>query len=182
MRALPAARLNARLRVPTPLPRLPSADIEERRVSLRPEETRTVLAELFGMHWHEIRFGILGGGAEWEIRAAQPPRLVPLNDGTVTLHFGGWHMHLRVADRPGLDRADPERVHRLVFFRLLDEKRSPTDWGLAFVNGRGEQQLAVLLPNPLRGEDDRPLPRPDWTRLALWNHLRRRYGRGDEEG
>jgi hypothetical protein len=181
MRALGVVHSRARLRAPTPLPRLPAADIEERRVKMRPEDTRMILAELFGLHWHAIRFGILGGGVEWEIRAAQPARLIPLNDGTVTLHFGGWHMHLRVADRPGLDRTDPERVHAVVFFRLLDEERSPTEWGLAFVNGRGEQQISVFLPNPLRGEDDRPLPRPDWTRLALWNQLRRRYGAGDEE-
>ena len=165
-----------------PSPAARRADVEERRVRLRPEETRIILAELFEMHWHEIRFGILGGGAEWEIRVAQPPRLVPLKDGTVTIHFGGWHLHLRVGDRAGLDGPDPERVQALIFFRLLDEERSPTEWGLAFVNGRGEQQMTVLLPNPLRGEEDRPLPRPDWTRLALWNSLapplRRRDGGG----
>jgi hypothetical protein len=181
MRALPAARLNARPRALTPLPRLPAGNFDEWPVRLPPEETLRVLAELFGLHWRDIRFGILGGGAEWEMRAAHAPRLIPLSDGTITLHFGGWHLHLRVGDRPGLDRPEPERIHALVFFRLLDEERSPTDWGVAFVNGRGEQQLAVLLPNPVRGEDDRPLPRPDWTRLALWNQLRRRYGAGDEE-
>jgi hypothetical protein len=180
MRALPAARLNAHPRALTPLPRLPTGDVDEWPVRLPPEETLRVLSELFGVHWRDIRFGILSGGAEWEIRAAQPPRLIPLNDGTITLHFGGWHLHLRVGDRPGVDRPDPERIHALVFFRLLDEERSPTDWGMAFVNGRGEQQLAVLLPNPVRGEDDRPLSRPDWTRLALWNQLRRRYGIGEE--
>ena len=182
MRALPAVQSRARARLMTALPRLPSEGVEERRVRVRPEETRIILAELFEMHWHEIRFGILGGGAEWEIRVAQPPRLVPLKDGTVTIHFGGWHLHLRVGDRAGLDGPDPERVQALIFFRLLDEERSPTEWGLAFVNGRGEQQMTVLLPNPLRGEEDRPLPRPDWTRLALWTHLRRRYGAGMEEG
>jgi hypothetical protein len=164
------------------LPRLPAAEIEERACKLRPDDTKDLLAELFGLHWREIRFGVLGGGVEWEMQAAQPPRIVPLNDGTVTLHFGSWHLHLRVGDRPGLDRPDPERVHGLVFFRLLDEERSPTEWGLQFVNGRREQQMTVLLPSPLRDEDDRPLMRPDWSRLALWNRLRRRYGAGPEEG
>jgi hypothetical protein len=183
MRPAPAVRASRRAGAfAATLPRLPVADIEAHACKLRPEDTKDLLSELFGLHWREIRFGVLGGGVEWEIQAAQPPRIVPLNDGTVTLHFGSWHLHLRVGDRPGLDRPDPERVHRLVFFRLLDEERSPAEWGLQFVNGRGEQQLTVLLPSPLRDEDDRPLPRPDWARLALWNRLRRRYGAGPAEG
>lgn len=183
MRAASLARANRRTGAfASARPRLPSADIEAWACKLRPDDTRDLLAELFGLHWREIRFGVLGGGVEWEIQAAQPPRIVPLNDGTVTLHFGGWHLHLRVGDRPGLDRPDPERVQSLIFFRLLDEEQGPTEWGLQLVNGRGEQLITVLLPSPLLGEDDRPLPRPDWTRLALWNRLRRRYGAGAEEG
>lgn len=164
------------------LPRLHAADIDSRACKLRPEDTKDLLSELFMLHWREIRFGVLGGGVEWEIQAAQPPRIVPLNDGTVTLHFGSWHLHLRTGDRPGFDRLDPDRVQSLIFFRLLDEEGSPTEWGLQFLNGRGEQQMTVLLPSPLRDADDRPLPRPDWARLALWNRLRRRYGAGAEEG
>jgi hypothetical protein len=163
------------------LPRLTGAEIDARACTLRPDDTKDLLSELFGLHWREIRFGVLGGGVEWEIQAAQPPRIVPLNDGTVTLHFGSWHLHLRVGDRPGLERPDPERVQSLIFFRLLDEEQSPTEWGVQLLNGRGEQQMTVLLPSPLRDEDDRPLPRPDWARLALWNRLRRRYGAGAEE-
>jgi hypothetical protein len=162
------------------LPRLPAAEIEARACVLRPDQTRDLLAELFEQHWRQIRFGVLGGGVEWEIQPTQPPRIVSLSDGTVTLHFGSWHLHLRIADRPGLDHPDPERVHSLVFFRLLDSGRSPTEWGVQFVNGRGEQQLTVLLPSPLRDEQDRPLTRPDWGRLALWNGLRRRYGGAEE--
>jgi hypothetical protein len=176
MRALATVRSRARPRLVTPLPRLPAAEIEARTCVLRAEQTRDLLAELFERHWREIRFGVLGGGVEWEIQPTQPPRIVSLNDGTVTLHFGSWHLHLRIADRPGLDRPDPERVHSLVFFRLLDGERGPSEWGVQFVNGRGEQQLTVLLPSPLRDEQDRPLTRPDWARLALWNGLRRRYG------
>jgi hypothetical protein len=164
----------------TALPRLPAAEVEARYIKLRPDDTKNLLAELFEQHWRAIRFGVLGGGVEWEIQPTQPPRIVPLNDGTVTLHFGSWHLHLRIADRPGLGGPDTERVHELVFFRLLDEERSPTEWGLQFVNGRGEQQMTVLLPSPLRDEQDRPLTRPDWTRLALWNGLRRRYGAAEE--
>ena len=182
MRPASLARANRRAGALALLPRLCAVDIEERACKLRPEDTKGLLSELFGLHWREIRFGVLGGGVEWEIQAAQPPRIVPLNDGTVTLHVGSWHLHLRVGDRPGLDRRDPERVQSLIFFRVLDEERSPTEWGLQLLNGRGEQQLTVLLPSPLRDEDDRPLPRPDWARLALWNRLRRRYGAGAEEG
>ena len=180
MRALSTVHSRARPRLVARLPRLPAAEIEARACALRPEQTKDLLAELFEQHWREIRFGVLGGGVEWEIQPTQPPRIVPLNDGTVTLHFGSWHLHLRVGDRPGLDRPDPERVHSLVFFRLLDEERRPTEWGLQFVNGRGEQQLTVLLPSPLRDEQDRPLTRPDWGRLALWSGLRRRYGPAED--
>ena len=180
MRALSTVHSRARSRAATPLPRLSTAEIEARACVLRPDQTKDLLAELFEQHWGEIRFGVLGGGVEWEIQPTQPPRIVPLNDGTVTLHFGSWHLHLRIADRPGLDRPDPDRVHGLVFFRLMDEERSPTEWGVQFVNGRGEQQLTVLLPSPLRDEQDRPLTRPDWGRLAIWSRLRRRYGPAEE--
>jgi hypothetical protein len=42
-------------------------------------------------------------------------------------------------------------------------------------NGKGEQQITVLLPNPFLDEDDRFLKEPDWSRLALWDKLRGRW-------
>ena len=42
-------------------------------------------------------------------------------------------------------------------------------------NGEGAQQLTVLLPNPFLDGDQHPLDPPDWSRLELWDALRRRY-------
>jgi hypothetical protein len=42
-------------------------------------------------------------------------------------------------------------------------------------NGDGDQQLTVLLPHPFLDDDQQILDVPDWTRLALWDHLRARF-------
>ena len=52
---------------------------------------------------------------------------------------------------------------------------APTSWGFRMFNGDDDQQLNVLLPNPFLDDDDRALPAPDWSRLACWDELRRRF-------
>jgi hypothetical protein len=40
----------------------------------------------------------------------------------------------------------------------------------------GEQQITILLPNPfLSADGDKILKQPDWSRLAVWDELRRRW-------
>ena len=48
-------------------------------------------------------------------------------------------------------------------------------WGLRLFNGKEEQQITVLLPNPFLDNDDKILKTPDWSRLDLWDRLRARW-------
>jgi nitrile hydratase accessory protein len=52
---------------------------------------------------------------------------------------------------------------------------APTSWGFRMFDGDDDQQLDVLLPNPFLDDDDQVLPTPDWSRLACWDELRRRF-------
>ena len=48
-------------------------------------------------------------------------------------------------------------------------------------NGRGEQQVTILLPNPHPGGDQIFVAEPDWRRLYLWDSLTRKFlGRGQD--
>jgi hypothetical protein len=44
-------------------------------------------------------------------------------------------------------------------------------WGLRLFNGKGERQIAVLLPNPFLDQDDRFLKQPDWCALRSGTSL-----------
>ena len=61
-------------------------------------------------------------------------------------------------------------------YRQLDADGAPISWGIRLFNGKNEQQITILLPNPfLSPENDKVLKSPDWTRLALWDSLRARW-------
>ena len=48
-------------------------------------------------------------------------------------------------------------------------------------NGGGEQQVAILLPNPHLDDDQNYVDEPDWSRLYLWESLTQKYlGRGQD--
>jgi len=51
----------------------------------------------------------------------------------------------------------------------------PSPLAVRLFNGKGEQQLTILLPNPFLAEGDKVLRDPDWSRLALWDELRARW-------
>ncbi len=137
--------------------------------------------ELFRDHWAAIRFGILIQGSVLEIRAPAAPVTVAMLDGYLTVAFDAWHLHICIDAHHGLDRpVDPQLAHhrrtaRAEFYRRLDPAARPVSWGLRLFNGQGEQQLTVFLPNPLLDGDDQHPVSPDWTRLTLWDDLRRRY-------
>jgi hypothetical protein len=125
--------------------------------------------------WQHIRFGPLIQGSAWEIAAPRRPTLSVL-DGYVTIDFGEWHCHICIGEHRGAEPAVAaiRRCARAELYRRLHDDR-PTSWGLRLFNGRGEQQLTVLLPNPFLDDADRPLAPPDWSRLALWDRLRERF-------
>ncbi len=41
--------------------------------------------------------------------------------------------------------------------------------------GEARVRIAPSLTNPFLSEDLKPLAEPDWSRLALWGHLRKTY-------
>ena len=48
-------------------------------------------------------------------------------------------------------------------------------YSLALLNGRDEQMVTFYLPNPFFDQNYRVLETADWTKLALWNHIRTDY-------
>ena len=141
-----------------------------------------LISELFEEHWHDIVFGSLIQGAVFEIRASNAPTRISLLDGYLTVNLGAWHFHLCIGDHKG-SRANPtdaaladhRRTARAELYRVLDRHDAPTSWGLRLMNGAGEQQMTVFLPNPFLTDDDQILKDPDWSRLALWDHLRQAH-------
>jgi hypothetical protein len=149
-----------------------------------------LLRELFEQHWQDITFGPIIQGAAWEMRASGPPATIKMFDGYLTVTFGVPHFHLCIGEHKGPhnNRVSPELAHhrrtgRAELYRRLNGKGTPISWGLRLFNGKGEQQITVLLPNPfLERETDKILKVPDWSRLALWDKLRRtRLGLADPD-
>src|ERR1700722_5017894 len=142
-----------------------------------------ILRELFCEHWREITFGPLIQGAAWEIRAPSAPTTFGMLDGYLTVAFGVSHFHLCIGPHRGTETSPaPPSLARLrcpsraELYRRLDGTGAPVSWGLRLYNGKDEQQLTVLLPNPfLAPETDTILPAADWSRLALWDRLRARW-------
>jgi hypothetical protein len=142
-----------------------------------------LLRELFEQHWRDITFGPIIQGAAWEMRAAQAPDTVKMFDGYLTVAFGVPHFHICIGEHKG-PHNDPtppalarhRRTARAELYRRLSRDGTPVSWGLRLFNGKDEQQITVLLPNPfLHPETDKVLRTPDWSRLALWDRLRARW-------
>ncbi len=142
-----------------------------------------LLGGLFKEHWHEITFGPIIQGAAWEMHATEPPTRVKMFDGYLTVAFGVPHFHICIGEHKGPHNnpvapalAQLRRTGRAELYRRLSRAGTPTSWGLRLFNGKGEQQITVLLPNPfLDPETDKVLKVPDWSRLALWDRLRARW-------
>lgn len=139
-----------------------------------------VLTTIFHHHWGSIRFGTLIQGAAFEIRARRAPRLAML-DGYLTVDLGDSHFHLCIGDHrgPSTNPTAPDLAvrRRCAHAELQRHWRAgaPRTWMLRMFNGDGEQMITVLLPNPFLDDEDRLLDVPDWSRLALWDELRRRF-------
>ncbi|MBI4635177.1 MAG: hypothetical protein HY727_02405 [Candidatus Rokubacteria bacterium] len=150
-------------------------------VAVEGERVERLLRELFGDHWEKITFGPLIEGAAWEIQLTAPPKLTML-DGYLTVDTGAWHFHLCVADHrsaPSETLARIRRVARAAFFRSHGGSCSPTTWGLRLWNGRGEQMITILFPNPYFDDAWKRLAEPAWRKTELWEDFRRRYAGGE---
>jgi hypothetical protein len=140
-----------------------------------------ILREIFTDHWQEIVFGSLIQGAVFELRASNPPAKIAMLDGYLTVDFGASHLHICIGEHLGApgDPVEPgvathRRTARAELYRRLGPSDRPVSWGLQLFNGHDEQQLTVFLPNPLLDENGQNRE-PNWSALALWDGLRRRY-------
>ncbi len=148
-----------------------------------PASLEVLLRDLFENHWREITFGPIIQGAAWEMHAPCAPTHIGVLDGYITIAFGAPHFHLCIGEYKGVgsrpaseELARHRRTARAELYRQLDVDGNPVSWGLRLFNGKNEQQITVLLPNPfLSEENDKVLKSPDWSRLALWDHLRARW-------
>lgn len=146
------------------------------------ESLEAILRELFVEHWQDITFGPIIQGAAWEMKAARPPDKFAMLDGYLTVGFGVPHFHICIGAHQGT-RASPvspelahhRRTARAELYRRISRDGTPVSWGLRLFNGRDEQQITVLLPNPFLDRDDKVRRTPDWSRLALWDRLRARW-------
>ncbi len=146
-------------------------------VSVAGDRIERLLTELFTEHWAEVTVGPLIEGAAYEIEFSAPPKVTML-DGYLTVDPGAWHFHLCVNDHGGArdgELARIRRVGRAAFFTTEGGSCAPQTWGLRLWNGRGEQMITVLFPNPHFDEHWRRLGEPRWEKTALWHALRCRY-------
>jgi hypothetical protein len=147
------------------------------------ESLETLMRDIFANHWHEITFGPVIQGAAWEMRAAAAPEKIAMFDGYLTVAFGVPHFHICIGEHKGPhnnpvapELAHHRRTSRAELYRRLSREMTPVSWGLRLFNGKNEQQITVLLPNPfLDAETDKVLREADWSRLALWDKLRARW-------
>lgn len=136
-----------------------------------------LMKDLFENWWREIQFGILIQGAAWELKLSEKPRYIGLLDGYVTIDFGGPHCHICIGPHKGSSKnpvspalAKHRRCARAELYRQLHNGK-PNSWGLRLYNGKDEQLLTVFLPNPFLSPEMKLLKQPDFSRLALWDHL-----------
>ncbi|MEV7009254.1 hypothetical protein [Streptosporangium sp. NPDC051022] len=145
-----------------------------------PTDEQTLLAlvtDIFTEHWRHIWFGVIVQGAAWEVAAPNAPETISLHDGYVTVDFGRWHFHLCIGEHtasgPELGRI--RRCARAEMYRSIGADGSPVSWGVRMFNGRGDQLMTVLLPNPFLSDTQQLLDPPDYDRLAAWDELRATY-------
>ncbi len=147
-----------------------------------------LMRDLFANHWQDITFGPMVQGAAWEMRAAAAPDKIGMFDGYLTVTFGVPHFHICIGEHKGPHNnpVSPELAHhrrtaRAELYRRLKRTGTPVSWGVRLFNGKNEQQITVLLPNPfLHPETSKVLRKPDWSRLELWDRLRARWLGFDE--
>jgi hypothetical protein len=152
-------------------------DLEPRAEVLEP-----LLTELFRGHWPEITFGPLIQGAAWELTATGPPARIGMQDGYLTVDFGPMgHFHLCIGEHRGEPGhptppalAAHRRTKRAELYRRINRDGTPDSWGLRLFNGSDEEQLTILFPNPFLTRDHR-FRAPDWSALALWDRVRKRW-------
>lgn len=148
-------------------------------IPLTPGRLEQLFRELFAEHWRQIVFGPCIQGAVFEIRLTEPPRKIAMLDGYLTVDTGAWHLHLCIDEHkgaPSQEVSQQRQTSRAAFFH--DSRPGGCvrgTWGLRLWNGLNEQMITVFFPNPYLTDEQRMRTTPDWSRLALWEHLREKY-------
>lgn len=158
-------------------PELDGTVTEHFEIPVDGDRIERLMTELFTDHWAKITIGPLIQGAAFEIRFTAPPE-VRMLDGYLTVDTGPWHFHLCVNDHretPSAELARVRRVARAAFYRALSASGAPSSWGLRLWNGRDEQMISVLFPNPHYDENFQRLKEPQWEKTKLWEDFLRRY-------
>ena len=126
--------------------------------------------------WEHINIGPLIQGAAWEIRPPREPKIY-MYDGYATVNFEDWHFHICIGEHkqasPELQQIRP--TAKAEIYRELNDDNAGNMWAIRLFNGLGEQQMTIILPSPFLSDEQRALPEPDWSRLALWDRLRKKY-------
>ena len=148
-------------------------------VALSEDKLKTILEDVFQNYWQDIHFGPLIQGAAWEVGAPNAPKRITLNNGYLTVDFGPWHFHLCIGEFKGAspELARQRRTSRAEFYRRLNPDGHPSSWGFHMFNGKGEQQMTVFFPNPffVSVPEFKKHDPPDWSRLGMWNALRKTH-------
>ncbi|MDH2390923.1 hypothetical protein QCN29_19430 [Streptomyces sp. HNM0663] len=136
-----------------------------------------LITAVFTDHWQHIHFGPIIEGAAWEVGAPNAPTGITVNDGYATVDFGAWHFHLCIGEHTasGAEMGRIRRCSRAELYRTVGADGAPVSWGLRLFNGRDEQMMTVLLPNPFLSDRQSILDAPDFGRLAAWDELRERF-------
>jgi len=147
------------------------------------DSLKELLTDLFTNHWQEITFGPIIQGAAWEMQAPCAPTHIGVLGGYLTIAFGAPHFHICIGHHKGVPKypvpealAKHRRTSRAELYRQLDRDAHPVSWGIRMFNGKNEQQITILLPNPyLSATTEKVLKKPEWSHLALWDKLRARW-------
>jgi len=137
------------------------------------------LLELFRdcfKEWEHINIGPLIQGAAWEIRPPREPKIY-MYDGYATVNFEDWHFHICIGEHKQASE-ELRRIRRTAkaeIYRDLNAEGAGNMWAIRLFNGAGEQQMTFILPSPFLADDQKSLPEPDFSRLALWDRLRKKY-------
>lgn len=173
---------------PTTVQELGNGTLEVWSLDTAEEFLCRLYTDLFQNHWHEIQYGLLVQGGVLEIAPVGPPSKVGYLDGYLTIEFEStahMHLHLCVGWNKGQCCAPTSEAvsklrlpSRVELYRKLNLRGEPTFWGLRSFNSRepdAEQTLHIYLPNPLLTDEMGYANPPDWSKLALWNYLRKTY-------
>lgn len=143
-----------------------------------------ILHLCFDKYWDEIWFGPIIEGAAWEVAAPNAPTRISTYDGYATIDFGRWHFHLCIGDHTasGSELGRIRSCGRAEMYRRLGSDGTPVSWGLRLFNGREEQMMTLLLPNPFLTNVQQLRDTPEFGQLELWDRLRATYlGAGPDE-